>query len=293
MAAKDKPSPQELALLEPFRGKVPADVFGEPFTLPEADGSGHDRKLLRQASALLKDAGYEVQNGKRVNAKGEGISIEFLSFEPAFERHHAGFIRNLSVLGIDARLRLVDGVQYRARVDDFDFDITTERFGFSSTPGESLRSYFSAQAARTKGLAKSRGNFRSGRRRLDRKRDRGEYARGPHLRLPRARPRAARRPLLGSALEQGHVLACLLGRIRLSVRTAALCAGDSRYVVGEAGVMALRCSCVMAGLVPAIHALHAGTQKDVDARHKAGHDDGEIAHVLRLTPSSNESTFRT
>jgi hypothetical protein len=29
---------------------------------------------------------------------------------------------------------------------------------------------------------------------------------------------------------------------------------------------------VMAGLVPAIHALMCG-EKDVDARHKAGHDD--------------------
>jgi microcin C transport system substrate-binding protein len=48
-------------------------------------------------------------------------------------------------------LRIVDPVQYRARVDNFDFDITVERFGFSSTPGDSLRSYFSSQAARTKG----------------------------------------------------------------------------------------------------------------------------------------------
>jgi hypothetical protein len=29
----------------------------------------------------------------------------------------------------------------------------------------------------------------------------------------------------------------------------------------------------MAGLVPAIHALMLGGKKDVDARHKAGHDD--------------------
>jgi hypothetical protein len=29
----------------------------------------------------------------------------------------------------------------------------------------------------------------------------------------------------------------------------------------------------MAGLVPAIHALLARKKKDVDARHKAGHDD--------------------
>jgi len=42
-------------------------------------------------------------------------------------------------------------VQYRARVDDFDFDIVVDRFGFSSTPGDSLRTYFSSQAAGTKG----------------------------------------------------------------------------------------------------------------------------------------------
>ena len=33
----------------------------------------------------------------------------------------------------------------------------------------------------------------------------------------------------------------------------------------------------MAGLVPATHVLLCGT-KDVGARHKAGHDDGETVH---------------
>jgi hypothetical protein len=32
----------------------------------------------------------------------------------------------------------------------------------------------------------------------------------------------------------------------------------------------------MAGLVPAIHDLLAARKKDVDARHKAGHDGGEV-----------------
>ncbi len=151
MMAKGPPAPEELALLDPFKDKLPADVFGEPFTLPEADGSGHDRALLRKASALLKEAGFEIKDGKRVNAEGKGISIEFLSNEPSFERHHAGFIRNLATLGIPATLRFVDSVQYRARVDDFDFDITVENFAFSATPGESLRSFFGSQAARVKG----------------------------------------------------------------------------------------------------------------------------------------------
>jgi microcin C transport system substrate-binding protein len=55
------------------------------------------------------------------------------------------------VLGIEATLRVVDPVQYRARVDAFDFDVTVERFSFSETPGDSLRTYFSSHAAATKG----------------------------------------------------------------------------------------------------------------------------------------------
>jgi hypothetical protein len=61
------------------------------------------------------------------------------------------FIKNLGMLGIEATLRVVDPVQYRKRVDDFDFDLTIQRFAFSSTPGDSLRSYFSSQAAAMKG----------------------------------------------------------------------------------------------------------------------------------------------
>jgi microcin C transport system substrate-binding protein len=82
---------------------------------------------------------------------GERITIEFLIDEPVFQAHHAPFIRNLGVLGIDASLRVVDPVQFRARRDGFDFDITIDRFNFSATPGDSLRSFFSSQAAALKG----------------------------------------------------------------------------------------------------------------------------------------------
>jgi microcin C transport system substrate-binding protein len=151
MMAKGKPSAEEVALLEPFRDRLPAEVFGDPFVPPVSDGSGQDRNLLRRASQLLQDAGYTIADGKRVNAKGERISIEFLIEEPNLQPHHAPFIKNLGVIGIDAGVRLVDGVQYRSRVDDFDFDITIERFSFSTTPGESLRPYFTSQGAANKG----------------------------------------------------------------------------------------------------------------------------------------------
>jgi microcin C transport system substrate-binding protein len=152
MMAKGKPDADELALLEPFRGKLPDEVFGEPYLPPVTDGSGQDRQWLRRGAQLLNDAGCELKNGKRVSpSSGKPITIEFLIDEPTFQPHHLPYIKNLGVLGIDATLRVVDPVQYRARVDAFDFDITVERFSFSETPGDSLRTFFSSQAAATKG----------------------------------------------------------------------------------------------------------------------------------------------
>jgi len=149
--AEGKPSPEELKLLEPFRGKVDAEVFGEPYVPPVSDGSGQDRRLLRRGSRLLQEAGFVIKDRKRVLPSGEPVTIEFLIDEPTFKPHHLTYIKNLETLGMTATLRIVDPVQYRKRVDDFDFDITVQRFGFSSTPGDSLRTYFSSQAAAIKG----------------------------------------------------------------------------------------------------------------------------------------------
>ena len=147
LMAVGPPSSAELALLEPFRSHLPAEVFGEPYTPPVSDGSGEDRPQLRTAAQALQDAGCIIRDGKRVLPNGEPITVEFLIDEPAFEPHHMPLIRNLGILGIEATLRVVDPVQYRARLDNFDFDITIDRFSFSATPGDSPRSYFSAQAA--------------------------------------------------------------------------------------------------------------------------------------------------
>jgi microcin C transport system substrate-binding protein len=151
LMASGPPAPEELALLEPFRGKVPDEVFGMPFVPPVSDGSGQDRKLLRRAVQLLNDAGFPIRDGKRVTPQGEVFRVEFLLDEPAFQAHHMPYIKNLGTLGIEATLRLVDPVQARARRDDFDFDMVIERFGFSTVPGDSLRPFFSSRAAATKG----------------------------------------------------------------------------------------------------------------------------------------------
>ncbi len=151
MMAQGMPSPEELQLLEPFRGQVPDEVFGAPVSPPASDGSGQDRALLRKAVQLLRDAGCAVKDGRRLLPNGEPFAIEFLADEPQLQAHHAPYIKNLGTLGIAASLRLVDPVQYRARVEDFDFDMTIERFSMSATPGDSMRPFFTSQAAATKG----------------------------------------------------------------------------------------------------------------------------------------------
>jgi microcin C transport system substrate-binding protein len=151
MMVSGPPSPEELALLEPFRGKVPDEVFGQPFVPPVSDGSGQDRNLLRKAGELLNEAGYLIKDRKRVLPNGEPFTIEFLNDEQSIQPHHGPYLKNLATLGIDATFRLVDAVQYRARLEDFDFDMTIERFSMSATPGDAMRAFFSSQAAKTKG----------------------------------------------------------------------------------------------------------------------------------------------
>jgi microcin C transport system substrate-binding protein len=151
MMAKGEPSPDEVAVLEPFRDRVLPEVFGPAWIPPESDGSGQDRKLLRNAGELLNAAGWTVKDARRVNAKGEQLSAEFLLTERSFEPHHTTFIKNLRVLGIDANIRLVDPSQSEMRLKDFDFDIAIARFIYPQIPGSALRNYFSSEFATTKG----------------------------------------------------------------------------------------------------------------------------------------------
>ncbi len=147
LAASGLPGAAELALLEPHRDKLPAAVFDRAYVPPVTNGSGNLRKELKQAGELLDAAGWRVKDGKRVNASGEHLAIEFLNYETAFERIIGPYIRNLKRLGIDAKVRTVDPSQYEARVETFDFDITTSRYVQRNTPGIELRGYFSSAAA--------------------------------------------------------------------------------------------------------------------------------------------------
>ena len=158
MAARDLPSAAELALLEPHRGSVPEEIFTAEYVPPATDGSGNNRRNLRAARALLQDAGWVTREGALVNAAtGEPMTIEFLYFEPTFERIYAAFGRSLERLGVGVTLRLVDGAQYEERLKTHDFDVTTLRFVFNLSPGAELYTFFSSATADQAGSPNAAG----------------------------------------------------------------------------------------------------------------------------------------
>ena len=147
MMAEGLPSPEELALLEPFRGQVPDEVFGEPVLPPVSDGSGSDRSMLRKAAQLLSEAGYTRDGTVLKTPDGEPLTIEFLSNAPAFERIVLPYIKNLERLGVQASFRVVDPAQFQSRLNDFDFDVVGQRFALAATLSDSIRQFWSSQAA--------------------------------------------------------------------------------------------------------------------------------------------------
>ena len=151
MKAEGEPSEAERALLEGLGVPVPDGALEAVYLPPKSDGSGQDRARLQEAGKLLDAAGWTVKDGRRVNDKGEPLKVEILMFEPTFERVNAPYLKNLKLLGIDARMRMVDPAQYQQRLKDFDFDVTTQRYAMRNTPGVELRSYFGSDAAKMDG----------------------------------------------------------------------------------------------------------------------------------------------
>jgi microcin C transport system substrate-binding protein len=60
-------------------------------------------------------------------------------------------IKNLTILGIDASARVVDHAQYKLREDTREFDMGIQRISVTGIPGDSLRTYFTSQAAALNG----------------------------------------------------------------------------------------------------------------------------------------------
>ncbi len=148
LASSGVPTGRELEILEKVRDKVPPEVFTKPFTNPAAGNPQAVRDNLREALRLFKEAGYEVRDGKLTNTKtGEPYAVEFLTEDPNFERVFLFYKPSLDRLGIGVSVRTVDEAQYENRLRNWDFDIITQSWGESLSPGNEQRGYWGSQAA--------------------------------------------------------------------------------------------------------------------------------------------------
>lgn len=156
--AKGSPSPEELALLEPWRGKVPDTVFGPMYQPPVTEGEGHSlRENLRRARQLLADAGWTYRDGALRNAKDEPLVIEFLDSKEGGARGVTPWIRNLEKLGITLRFMAVDYALYTQRVDKFDYDMISLNYPGTYNPGQEMQELFGSKRADVEGASNHAG----------------------------------------------------------------------------------------------------------------------------------------
>ena len=148
LASSGVPAGKELEILEPYRDKLPPELFTEPFVLPVNGDRGAQRANQRQAFELLKQAGWVSRDGKLVNEKtGEQFTIEYLGSSPTDEIIAGQYMEDLRRLGIDASIRIVDQSQEISRLQEFDFDMTTVLLLQSLSPGNEQRDFWSSTAA--------------------------------------------------------------------------------------------------------------------------------------------------
>jgi microcin C transport system substrate-binding protein len=147
LASSGLPDADELRLLAPFRGQVPAALFTNPFALPVTDGSGYNLPQLQAAMKLLNAAGWRVRDFRLVDRTGRPMRFEILLSDPQFERVAIPYAADLKLLGIDATVRTIDPATYQRRLHDFDFDMIRQDVPETDFPGAEQADYWGCAAA--------------------------------------------------------------------------------------------------------------------------------------------------
>ena len=149
--AEGAPKADELAVLEPLRAQLKGEVFGPVPVSPSTTPPGSLRENLRQAQALLREAGWTYRDGALRNATGDAFTIEFLNDQPSLVRIVGPFQKALEKLGITMTYRIVDFSLSKQKMDAFDFEVTTLRLPGTTAPGGELLEMFGSKAAMTPG----------------------------------------------------------------------------------------------------------------------------------------------
>lgn len=158
LKAPPLPDADELKLLTPYKDQLPSAVFKSAFKLPDNDDM---RANFAKALTLLGSAGWHVhQDGVLRNKKGEPFEFEILldaASASAWERITLPFIGRLKRLGIRAKVNVVDVIQYKNRMDNFDYDMIVGVWGQSLSPGNEQRYFWGSHAADSQGSSNYAG----------------------------------------------------------------------------------------------------------------------------------------
>ena len=148
LAHQGTPEGKELALLEPYRNQLDSRVFTQPFSLPDTSGTPQGlRANLKKASELLNEAGWKNINGRLVR-DGKPFVVVFMLQSSADEPIYAPFVENLKLLGIQARLSIVDTTTFWSKVFNYEWDmIANGLYPHSLSPGAEIRQYWGSRAA--------------------------------------------------------------------------------------------------------------------------------------------------
>ncbi|AHK44340.1 MULTISPECIES: extracellular solute-binding protein [Ensifer] len=126
---------RELGLIGDAREQINPAILDGTYRLPVTDASGRDRNVLRVAVSLLREAGYQIKDGKMVDAKGAPLAFEIMSQNAGQEKIALAYQRFLAPLGIKASVRTVDDSQYQQRSQSFDYDVIIKSFPSTLSPG--------------------------------------------------------------------------------------------------------------------------------------------------------------
>lgn len=151
LAATGTPGPGELALLEPLRAQLDPAVFGPAPVPASTEPPASLRDNLLQARELFRQAGWEYRDGALRNARGEAFSFEILDDQSALSRVISVYVRNLHKLGVRVTQRTADYALVQKRMEEFDFDMTTQRLPDVTSPGNEMFDMFGSDAADIKG----------------------------------------------------------------------------------------------------------------------------------------------
>jgi peptide/nickel transport system substrate-binding protein len=149
LSARGIPASQaERRLLAAFPNEVRADVLAGTYQPPRSDGSGHDRAHMRRAFALLGESGWIFRDGALVRkSNGTAFQFEILVTKREDERIATIYSTMLRRAGIVATVRMVEGGQFEARRQQYDYDMIPVTWQQSLSPGNEQYFYFGSMSA--------------------------------------------------------------------------------------------------------------------------------------------------